>query len=65
MRFPRPRTRWQRSDHARASRDRRAEDRNLPQWPRKEAFACCAATRDELGRLCIGYCGPNCERRPA
>lgn len=51
--------------HAEAQRRRRAEDRDLPQWPRKSAVACCAATRDEYGRLCIGWCGPECERRPA
>lgn len=31
---------------------------------RKEDRACCAATRDEMGRLCIGWCGPECEGRP-
>jgi len=30
----------------------------------KEDAPCCAATRDEYGRYCIGFCGPECERRP-
>ncbi len=50
---------------AEAQRRRRAEDRDLPAWPRKSAYPCCAATRDELGRLCIGDCGPDCLRRAA
>lgn len=29
----------------------------------KEQAACCNAKRDHLGRLPIGYCGPDCERR--
>jgi len=60
-------TRWARSDNRRTSRDRRAMDRpsELPAWPRKEAFACCLATRDEYGRLCVGDCGPTCQRRAA
>lgn len=29
----------------------------------KEAASCCIATRDELGRFCIGYCSPSCMRR--
>ena len=36
-----------------------------PASPSKESYACCAATRDAYGRLCIGWCGPDCERRPA
>lgn len=32
--------------------------------PRKEQAACCVAERDKLGRLPIGYCGPDCLRRP-
>ena len=51
--------------HAEAQRFRRAEDRDLPTWPRKSEYSCCAATRDELGRLCIGDCGPDCLRRAA
>lgn len=54
---------WSMSYHAAQSRERRAEDRDLPRWPRKEAVRCCLATRDSEGRLCIGLCGPECERR--
>jgi hypothetical protein len=31
---------------------------------RKDIAPCCNAKRDSLGRLPIGYCGPECERRP-
>ncbi len=52
--------------HTEAQRFRRAEARDdVPVWPRKESFACCAATRDEMGRLCVGDCGPDCLRRAA
>lgn len=51
--------------HADVSRRRRAEDRDLPALKRKSEYPCCAATRDELGRLCIGDCGPDCLRRAA
>jgi len=44
---------------------RRAAERAAEERPPKETFPCCAATRDEYGRLCIGYCGPDCLRRPA
>lgn len=30
----------------------------------KDEAPCCAARRDSLGRLPIGYCGPDCLRRP-
>lgn len=30
---------------------------------RKEDAACCVALMDDHGRLPIGYCGPDCERR--
>lgn len=45
--------------------------RRTRQWdevivpPRKEDAPCCVAKRDVLGRLPIGYCGPDCVRRPA
>jgi hypothetical protein len=48
-----------------AQRFRRAEDRDLPTSPRKEQARCCIAKRDRDGRLPIGYCSPECERRPA
>lgn len=32
---------------------------------RKEAAPCCVAQRDEHGRLPIGFCGPDCIRRPS
>lgn len=32
--------------------------------PRKENAPCCVARRDELGRLPIGFCSPDCVRRP-
>lgn len=32
--------------------------------PPKDEAECCNAKRDALGRLPIGYCGPECERRP-
>jgi hypothetical protein len=31
---------------------------------RKDIAPCCTSKRDSLGRLPIGYCGPECERRP-
>lgn len=31
---------------------------------RKEDAACCVARRDDLGRLPIGFCSPDCIRRP-
>lgn len=31
--------------------------------PRKEDAECCLARRDDLGRLPIGYCSPECVRR--
>lgn len=40
------------------------ESMTPPPMIRKEDAACCAATKDEYGRYCIGWCGPNCERRP-
>lgn len=51
--------------HAEARRFRRAEDRDLPQWPRKEQAKCCLAKRLPDGRPVIGFCSPECERRPA
>lgn len=30
---------------------------------RKEDAACCQSRRDADGRLPLGFCGPNCERR--
>jgi hypothetical protein len=30
----------------------------------KDTASCCTSKRDSLGRLPIGYCGPECERRP-
>jgi hypothetical protein len=36
--------------------------RHIP--PRKENAPCCVATRDDLGRYCVGFCGPTCVRRP-
>lgn len=58
---------WSMTYKASVSREARAADRaeNLPQWPRKSEVPCCAATRDDLGRLCVGFCGPACRRRPA
>lgn len=32
--------------------------------PRKEDAACCVARRDDVGRLPIGFCSPDCVRRP-
>ncbi len=32
--------------------------------PTKESAPCCVAHRDALGRLPLGYCGPDCVRRP-
>jgi hypothetical protein len=33
-------------------------------WITKEEAECCTSKRDSLGRLPIGYCGPDCIRRP-
>jgi hypothetical protein len=30
----------------------------------KDTAHCCTSKRDSLNRLPIGYCGPECERRP-
>lgn len=35
-----------------------------PLPPRKEAAPCCQAHALPDGRPIIGYCGPNCIRRP-
>lgn len=35
-----------------------------PDVPRKETAVCCVAKRDDLGRLPVGFCSPECERRP-
>lgn len=43
-------------------RQRRTIPADLP--PRKEQAACCQARLDALGRPPIGFCGPECERRP-
>ena len=32
--------------------------------PTKDEAECCNEKRDDLGRLPIGYCGPDCLRRP-
>lgn len=32
--------------------------------PTKENAPCCVSRRDSEGRLPIGFCGPNCLRRP-
>jgi hypothetical protein len=32
--------------------------------PRKEDCNCACGIKDELGRYPIGWCGPDCERRP-
>lgn len=32
--------------------------------PTKDEAECCNARRDDLGRLPIGYCSPECVRRP-
>lgn len=43
----------------------------LMQWtrdsarPRKEQAPCCLAHLDDLGRPVIGFCGPDCIRRPS
>lgn len=36
----------------------------LPEQIAKEDAPCCAATRDQFGRYCIGFCSPECIRRP-
>lgn len=40
-----------------------------PSWPPgyripKEAAECCMSRKDDLGRPPIGYCSPECVRRP-
>lgn len=53
---------------SKAQRDvlRAAAARAANGWPlEKHEWPCCAATQDELGRLCIGDCGPDCLRRAA
>lgn len=36
-----------------------------PPWPpRKEQAACCMALVDDLGRPPLGFCSPECIRRP-
>lgn len=35
------------------------------EWkPSKDEAACCRARRDALGRLPVGFCSPECVRRP-
>lgn len=36
----------------------------LPVMTHKEDAACCISRRDDQGRLPIGFCGPDCIRRP-
>jgi len=50
----------------RYQRRRRLRVRDLPMafGARKENSACCLSRRDEYGRFPIGWCGPDCERRP-
>ena len=36
----------------------------LPAHTRKENADCCNAHRDTQGRHPIGYCSPECQRRP-
>lgn len=36
---------------------------NAPTFTRKEDAPCCVAQKDSLGRLPIGFCGPDCIRR--
>lgn len=33
--------------------------------PRKEEAPCCMARRDSLGRPPLGFCSPQCLRRPS
>jgi hypothetical protein len=35
-----------------------------PRRPTVREVACCAARVDEAGRYPIGFCSPECERRP-
>lgn len=37
----------------------------VPIPPRKEDAPCCQARLDELGRPPLGFCSPDCIRRPA
>lgn len=48
-------------------RDRRAEDRDLPIFPRKADCPGCVAAReaDSENRWPVGDCGPDCRRRTA
>lgn len=47
-------------------RQARTEARGTVQLPPPARKAeCCLAQRDAQGRLPIGYCGPDCERRPS
>lgn len=34
------------------------------QPPVKEIAVCCVAQRDDQGRLPVGFCSPECLRRP-
>ncbi len=42
---------------------RRLPDPIVPRLPAHESI-CCLALRDALGRLPVGWCGPDCLRRP-
>lgn len=48
----------------RHARKREAVSALVRPWITKEQAACCSSKRDALGRLPIGYCGPDCIRRP-
>lgn len=49
---------------ARWTRKRRSEQVAVRPWIRKEDAACCIARALPDGRLPIGYCSPQCVRRP-
>lgn len=35
----------------------------VPTWPKRDECPGCAAGRDALGRLPVGFCGPDCLAR--
>lgn len=50
---------------ARSGRPRRNLRASIPKAPpRKEQAPCCQQRRDHLGRLPVGFCSPDCIRRP-
>lgn len=52
------------AQRARQAREHAARQGHVRPWISKDDAPCCQARRDDLGRPPIGYCSPDCVRRP-